>query len=651
MAVLRYFALAAILCLPVVAQRRTALPQRYDRWLNQEVLYIITDEEKKEFLKLATDEQRDKYIDDFWDVRNPLRGSRENPFKEGHYKRIEYANANFGRYSNTPGWMTDMGRTWILFGKPASQAKFTGYGQFYPCELWFYSNDTSSPSLPAFYYVLFYMPEDVGEYKFYRPFIDGPMKLVRGSQFNSNADVYKFLRPLGGDLAHAAFSLNPSEPIDTVDFNPSMSGDMQVAKIQNFANDKFNVERLREQRYLRAKVQSWFLVQQEKSLDIPTLVLSDPAGQYWLDYAIFVDSEKLGRRDSAAKQLVVNFGYRLTNEKGDLIIEDAEERAYPAYDDNGRFKPFLLANRIPVVPGKYKLEVTMVNREAGRSYHGERAIEVGGSQRVTIGGPLMASSVEQVRAPDSITPFQYFGVQFLPAADRKFMAREPLRLLFQMHAQPAAYKVEYVLGHAVNRAIRQTFSDSVGAQEFHNGSLLKSKTLQLAGLDTGEYRVAVNVRAEGSEEVLASAALSFKIADDQTQPTLFFASNLRGAASPGVAAYIRALESLSQKEETKAADYLRASLDQMPKNPLAAQALVQLYFGSRRFDRITELYQRLGATAFNGSPETLAQAALSFWQTGNTDGARRVLEAGETFFPKHPLLAAAAKQISRPIRR
>ena len=191
------------------AQKRNALPEHYAKWLNEEVPYIITDEEKKGFLRLTTDADRDLFIEDFWDVRNPVRGAVPNTYKEEHYKRLQYANETFGRRSNTPGWHTDMGRAWILFGKPKSHVTFIGYSQLYPCELWFYSNETGDPSFPSFFSLLFYMPEDIGEYRFYRPYLDGPMQLVRGSQFNANSDVYSFLRPIGADLALASMSLIP----------------------------------------------------------------------------------------------------------------------------------------------------------------------------------------------------------------------------------------------------------------------------------------------------------------------------------------------------------------------------------------------------------------------------------------------------------
>src|SRR6266853_3946564 len=195
----------------LTAAAKVQLTERYKTWLEKDVVYIITEEERKQFLALPTDDARDKFEEQFWDIRNPLRGSKTNPFKEEHYNRIEYANSHFGRQSNTPGWMTDMGRAYVLFGKPTSRHPFIGYGQIYPLELWFYENSSGSPSLPPFFYLLFYIPDDIGEYKYYRPSFDGPMKLVRGSQFHSNRDVYNFLKPLGGDLAHAAFSLVPND--------------------------------------------------------------------------------------------------------------------------------------------------------------------------------------------------------------------------------------------------------------------------------------------------------------------------------------------------------------------------------------------------------------------------------------------------------
>ena len=95
---------------------RQELKGTYKTWLNQEVPYIITDEERKAFMSLSNDEERDAFIENFWLRRNPNPDSPENEFREEHYRRIAYANEHFA--AGKPGWKTDRGHIYISFGKP-----------------------------------------------------------------------------------------------------------------------------------------------------------------------------------------------------------------------------------------------------------------------------------------------------------------------------------------------------------------------------------------------------------------------------------------------------------------------------------------------------------------------------------------------------
>jgi len=105
---------------PAVAPQAEAEPAEtspYDRWLDQEVPYIITNQERAAFKELATDEERNMFITQFWERRNPHPGSPENEFKEQHHRRIAYANQHFASNS-APGWKTDRGRIYIVYGPP-----------------------------------------------------------------------------------------------------------------------------------------------------------------------------------------------------------------------------------------------------------------------------------------------------------------------------------------------------------------------------------------------------------------------------------------------------------------------------------------------------------------------------------------------------
>ncbi|HEX8128853.1 MAG TPA: GWxTD domain-containing protein [Pyrinomonadaceae bacterium] len=121
----------------------------YREWPDKDVAYIITDAERSAYKKLATDEEREQFIEGFWQRRDPDPDTDENEFKEQYYERIAYANEHYA--SGIPGWKTDRGRIYITFGKPDSieshptggaydRPSYHGGGSTttYPFETWFY---------------------------------------------------------------------------------------------------------------------------------------------------------------------------------------------------------------------------------------------------------------------------------------------------------------------------------------------------------------------------------------------------------------------------------------------------------------------------------------------------------------------------------
>jgi GWxTD domain-containing protein len=94
------------------------LSKTYRKWLDEDVRWIITDEESAAFKQLSNDEERDNFIESFWQRRDPTPDTAENEFKEEHYRRIAYANEHFA--AGIPGWKTDRGRIYIVFG-PADE--------------------------------------------------------------------------------------------------------------------------------------------------------------------------------------------------------------------------------------------------------------------------------------------------------------------------------------------------------------------------------------------------------------------------------------------------------------------------------------------------------------------------------------------------
>ncbi len=97
---------------------RQELKGPYKKWVNEDVRWIITDQELKAFKSLSNDEERDAFIEQFWQRRNPDPESPENTFRDEHYRRIAYANEHFA--AGKPGWLTDRGHMYIAYGKPDS---------------------------------------------------------------------------------------------------------------------------------------------------------------------------------------------------------------------------------------------------------------------------------------------------------------------------------------------------------------------------------------------------------------------------------------------------------------------------------------------------------------------------------------------------
>lgn len=100
------------------SELKKELEPQYKNWLDEDVVYIITPEERHTFLHLSTNEEREQFIEAFWQRRNPDPDSAENSFKEEHYRRIAYANEHFA--SGIPGWKTDRGKIYIMWG-PADE--------------------------------------------------------------------------------------------------------------------------------------------------------------------------------------------------------------------------------------------------------------------------------------------------------------------------------------------------------------------------------------------------------------------------------------------------------------------------------------------------------------------------------------------------
>jgi len=157
---------------PASEQTDRNVDNAWQKWLKEDAVYIISDQEKTAFEHLGTDEERQHFVEEFWARRNPTPGAPENEFKKEHYRRIAYANKHWAW--NLPGWKTDRGRIYILHGPPDEidshptggsymrpESEGGGSAMTCPFENWRYSHFEGIGSLS----IEFVDPSSSGEYR------------------------------------------------------------------------------------------------------------------------------------------------------------------------------------------------------------------------------------------------------------------------------------------------------------------------------------------------------------------------------------------------------------------------------------------------------------------------------------------------------
>jgi len=206
------------------------LAPKYRNWLDM-VTHVTLAEERKVFLKLGNDRDRDAFITIFWLQRDPTPGTPDNEFKSEIEKRFAYANDFLKRGAARPGWMTDPGRIHMILGKPNSQERFEEKQGLYPVMVWYYYGDASL-GLPTYFNIVFYKRFGAGEWRLYNPALDGPGALLildKPVDPDDYRELYDKIFQIAPTLAGAAFSMIPNEMGEN--YRPSLRNNFVMASI------------------------------------------------------------------------------------------------------------------------------------------------------------------------------------------------------------------------------------------------------------------------------------------------------------------------------------------------------------------------------------------------------------------------------------
>jgi len=647
---------------PAFGQKKQKLEKSYREWLERDVAYIITKDEKDAFLRLATNEARDKFIEDFWEIRNPNPGSPSNSYKDEIYQRIAFADTRFGIGSGVEGWRTDRGRTYITLGPPQQKQVFRNSANLYPIEIWFYSSP--NPALPPFFYVMFYQREGSGDYRFYSPYMDGPDKLATGVEaINSRAAALKMvLESAGPEVAHVALTLLPDEPVDESTGIASLESDVLLNSIKNLANLPTNRDEILRRRTLRESVSSRLLLE-GRNLDIVTFPARDSRGLTRLDYALRLHNpkdlsmaaESDGRYTYAVEVRVVVLGKDnqaiFTQEK--KLTDSLTKARFETVKD----KVFGYEGTLPLPPGKYHLDFQFTDWTKKAAYHTAREVEIPTPPKdgVLVPSVLPFSSAENADPRlAEVMPFTVGRVQFTPLSDKNptFGPGTNLQVMYQIWA-PARdphqnlgkkLEVQYAFGRPAAPGSTKVIKEEIGMDQFDPaGSLVTGKKLPLDE-SSGNYILTVSANNQETKQS-AFGTLNFKILDAPPAPEPWdvVEPGILQDAEKGILDQQRGLcyWSLGQLDEARA--WFRRALQLDHFNEIARARLVDAYYAKKDYAAVVSLYADAGVTDHTDS-ETLLRIATSLEKNGRTPQAISVLEKAVASRPEEgPLYLALAQ--------
>jgi GWxTD domain-containing protein len=623
------------------------LPKFYEQWLNRDVAYIITREERREFLKLTSDQARDDFIKRFWAIRNPSPGSHVNTYENEIYQRIAYANAHFTNGSGEQGWQTDRGRTYITLGQPQQIQKYLAAPNLRPIEIWFYS--TTNPALPSFFYVLFYQRDNSGDFRYYSPYMDGPDKLVTGMEAinDPQAALHLIQDAVGSEVAHVAQTLIPGEPLDP-NGRVSLQSDILLAKIRDLANQPSNIDQLDRNREMVSNVTARLIVN-AKNLDVVLFPVRDARGVTRLDYAVRLHSASdltLTKGPDGDYTYSVEVRVRVSTSGGKLIftqLKSVSDKFGQHRLDEIKDRPFGYEGSLPLAPGKYHLDFLLTDWIKQTGFHDQRDVTIPGDTDGTLVIPAVlpfsaVTPIDRSKDKDSVTPFAMAGLRFTPRGTSMlfYNPSQSLNFVYQIWAPPKDPRanagqqliVDYALGDPalLNRS-PLVIKDDVDMGNFTpSGELVNGKKLSLAGQPEGNYLLSVSVSHPGTS-LAAHASLPLQIVDDvpTTTPWDVDEPGIDTDESRGILDQQRALCYLVRGQTAQARLWFRLALSKDRGNDVARAHLVQEYFDLQAYSAVVSLMNDAGITDQTDST-TVAQIAESLLKTGNEPKAFSLLQ-------------------------
>jgi len=484
---------------------RKELETPYKKWLNEEVTYIITDEERKAFSRLQTDDERQSFIEQFWFRRDPTPDTEENEYREEHYRRIAYANDRFA--SGIPGWKTDRGRIYITFGPPDEREEHPSGGTYdrpieegggtttvFPFEKWRYryidniGNDVNVEFVDTTMTGEYHMTMDPSEKDALTNVPGAGLTMYEQMGLANKAD--RFNRTDGTRLGTGSMPMPARMNVfDRLD---------QFAKLQKAPEVKFkDLEAV-----VSTNIKYNLLPMRVRTDFIPVTgasVLTNVTLQFDRKDLNFKQKEGLSQAAVNIYARITNMARRPINYFEDVVTVDIPtELLQQAVNGSSIYQ-----KTIPLAPGRYRLNVVAKDIIGGNMTTYETALDVPRFEddQLAVSSLILADDIQKVPTKSIGTGQFVIGTtKVRPRVSESFRRDEKMGIYFQIYNFEADEKtkkpdgtVQYEIVKAGSTTPVFEFSEEIGALVGGASQVVIEKLLPLQSLEPGQYTLKVKV--------------------------------------------------------------------------------------------------------------------------------------------------------------
>ena len=499
------------------------LGKTYKKWLDEDVRWIITDEERAAFKQLSNDEERDQFIEAFWARRDPTPDTPENEFKEEHYRRIAYANEHYA--AGIPGWKTDRGRIYVMYG-PADEVESHPSGGTYERPMEEGGGTTSTYPFEQWRYRYL---EDVGQ-EVIIEFVDTCMCGDYHMTMDRSEKDALLYTPNAGltlyeQMGMASKTARFNGGMERLGLGPlsASQNSKQFDRLEQFA--KLNKPPAVKFKDLEEVVSHKINVNL-MPFDVLTDFVKVTGDTVLVPITVQIKNKDITfvNKDGISRGTVNIFG-RLTTISGrvaqtfeDTVQVDVPPELLPKTTENASVYP----KAVPLRPGRYMLEIVVKDVNGDRVGTWRRGMQVPefADDKLSTSSLILADRMYAVASKNVGTGNFVIGDTFVrprvPGADGKpvsFKRDQKLNLWLQVYNletdekthKPSA-TVEYnVVNTATNKPVIHTVESTDQMGNIGDQVTLK-KTLSAANLQPGTYKLQIKVNDNISKQVVDPSA-------------------------------------------------------------------------------------------------------------------------------------------------